>query len=81
MFLFIKLTVKSNPKRDPRKHIVSIVYLVEVSEDAVPIGGDDAKSAHFYNLKDILEKPDQLAFDHSEILKDLVKKKLYEVYI
>ncbi len=68
--------MKSDPKRDPRKHIVSLVYLVQVSEDAQPKGGDDAKTAEFYDLKEILSKPSLLAFDHSEILKELVNKKL-----
>lgn len=70
------MTVKSDPKRDPRKHIVSIVYIVEVSEEAVPKGGDDASDAVFYDLKEILNSKDKLAFDHHEILQELIAKKL-----
>jgi 8-oxo-dGTP diphosphatase len=71
------LTVKSKPDRDPRTHIVSIVYLVKVSEDAVPKAGDDAAAAEFYNLEDILElDKEKFAFDHYEILKELTEKKL-----
>lgn len=73
--------MKSNPKRDPRKHIVSIVYVVEVSEDAIPKAGDDASAASFYDLKDILALKDKLAFDHHEILEELIEKKLKNVYI
>jgi 8-oxo-dGTP diphosphatase len=68
------LTVKSKPKRDPRKHIVSLVYLVEVNPEDSPTAGDDAASATFYNLKDILEEK-EIAFDHAEILKELIQKK------
>ena len=49
------LTVRGDPKRDPRKHVVTIAYVVNVKEDAEPMGGDDAKDAKFYNLKDIYD--------------------------
>ena len=39
------LTVAGNPKRDPRRHVVSIVYIVSADPDAEPKGGDDAKDA------------------------------------
>ena len=57
------MTVKSDPKRDPRKHIVSLVYLVEVDENAVPKGGDDAKEATFYDLREILKKKEEINKD------------------
>lgn len=75
------MTVKSDPKRDPRKHIVSLVYLVQVDPDAQPKGGDDATDASFYDLKEILKKKDGLAFDHYEILQELVEKKLKNSYL
>ena len=75
------MTVKSDPKRDPRKHIVSLVYLVQVDPDAQPKGGDDATDASFYDLKEILKKNDGLAFDHYEILQELVEKKLKNSYL
>lgn len=72
---FNKLTVKSDPKRDPRKHVVSLVYIVEVSPDAIPKAGDDAASAKFYDLADIIKAKDRLAFDHKEIIEELIEKK------
>ncbi len=75
------MTVKSDPKRDPRKHIVSLVYLVEVDEDAIPKGGDDAKEATFYDLREILKKKEDLAFDHYEIIQELIQKKLKNDYL
>ncbi len=75
-------TVRGEPKRDPRKHVVSIIYLVTVSEDANPIGGDDAKEAKFYNMKEIYDKYEkQLAFDHYEIIKTLIETKFKQDYI
>ena len=71
------LTVAGNPKRDPRRHVVSIVYIVNVDPDAEPKGGDDAKDAKFYDLKDIIQtKRNEMSFDHYNIIEELVQKKL-----
>ena len=40
-------TVRGDPNRDPRKHIVSIFYFVEVDPKSIPIGGDDAAYANW----------------------------------
>ena len=45
------------------------MYLVTVPEDAVPKGADDAETANFYKLRDMLTSKEKLAFDHFEILK------------
>eukprot|EP00362_Geleiidae_sp_MMETSP1317_P000183 CAMPEP_0201281420 /NCGR_PEP_ID=MMETSP1317-20130820/2697_1 /ASSEMBLY_ACC=CAM_ASM_000770 /TAXON_ID=187299 /ORGANISM="Undescribed Undescribed, Strain Undescribed" /LENGTH=54 /DNA_ID=CAMNT_0047591167 /DNA_START=344 /DNA_END=508 /DNA_ORIENTATION=+ len=52
--------------RDPRKHVVSIVYLVK---DAVgePFGEDDAMCAKFYPVNEVASLVDKFAFDHYEI--------------
>ena len=62
------LTVKGEPLRDPRGHTVSIVYLVKVDEDAIPTAGDDAASAKFYPLTEMISQKDGFAFDHYNIL-------------
>jgi hypothetical protein len=55
--------------------------LVEVDEDA-PTAGDDAHTAKFYDLKNVLEsKKESMAFDHYGILDELVKKKYSEIYV
>ena len=67
------VTVASNPLRDPRKHVISIVYHVHV-EDFSPLKGmDDAKNAKFYDMKSILKNKDCLAFDHYAILEKFLK--------
>jgi len=60
------MCIKGKPGRDPRGHIVTIVYLVEAEGD--PIAGDDAAHAAWYDLSEISEP---LAGDHSEVLDDL----------
>lgn len=55
----------SDPKRDPRFHTISTVFIA--SAKGSPIAGDDAKTCKIYSL-DIL--PQNLVFDHSKILND-----------
>ena len=75
------LTVRGDPKRDPRRHIVSIFYVVNVDENAEPKGGDDAREAKFYDLRNILEKQkSRIAFDHYGVIVELVEKKFKELY-
>ncbi len=59
----------SDPKRDPRFHTISTVFIA--SAKGSPIAGDDAKTCKIYSL-DIL--PKNLVFDHNKILND------YKVY-
>lgn len=67
------VTVAGSPLRDPRKHIISIVYRVDVPETAEVRAGDDAATARFYPLRELLHMPDEaIAFDHKEILKEVV---------
>ncbi len=55
--------VYSDPARDPRGHVVSIAYLVEVVDYNVK-AGDDAASAEFVGDW----RQQKLAFDHDRIL-------------
>ena len=54
----------SDPKRDPRGHTVTAVYVAEAH--GKPKGGDDAKNAQAFDPL----KPPQLAFDHALVLAD-----------
>ena len=62
------LDAKGDPDRDPRKHIVSIVYLIAAEGD--PVGGDDAADAKFWPIDLILDGELPIAGDHMEILRD-----------
>jgi len=59
------LYVYSDPRRDPRRHTVSAVFLGRAAGD--PRGGDDAAEAHAFAWNAL---PSPVAFDHAEILAD-----------
>ena len=63
------LMVMGDPSRDPRKHIVSIVYLV-TAPDGEPVAGDDAADARFWPLQEVLNGEVPLAGDHMQIIKN-----------
>jgi len=60
------LGIYSDPARDPRFHTASVVYIARAQGQ--PEGGDDAKEAKLYTLKEI--PLNQLVFDHGKIVKD-----------
>eukprot|EP00826_Nyctotherus_ovalis_P009944 TRINITY_DN12636_c0_g1_i2.p1 TRINITY_DN12636_c0_g1~~TRINITY_DN12636_c0_g1_i2.p1 ORF type:complete len:171 (+),score=29.81 TRINITY_DN12636_c0_g1_i2:147-659(+) len=66
--------VAGKPGRDPRRHVVSVVYRVEVEENVCVKAGDDAAHAEFYPLQKILKDASLLAFDHYDILKRYIRK-------
>ena len=60
------LGVYSDPKRDPRFHAISCVYVC--TAHGTPKAADDAKKVHIYPINEIpLEK---LVFDHKKIIED-----------
>ena len=61
--------VYSDPTRDPRGHIVTVVYLLDILDGEIK-GSDDAADAKFFDLNDLPE----LAFDHNIILKDITRR-------
>ena len=63
------LMVMGDPQRDPRKHIVSIVYSVSVA-GGEPAAGDDAADARFWPLSAILAGDVPMAGDHLQIVKN-----------
>ena len=64
------LMVMGDPKRDPRKHIVSIVYEIQVDEQQQPLAGDDAADARFWPIETLLSGEVEFAGDHLTILKN-----------
>ncbi len=56
----------SDPKRDPRHHTITVVFVAKAT--GTPKGGDDAKRAVAFP-KDRLPL-EQMAFDHADILRD-----------
>jgi len=62
------LGVYSSPKRHP-KQAVAVSYIVDAKGDAK--AGDDAENLDFFPLDDL---PENLAFDHKEIIGDYLAK-------
>jgi 8-oxo-dGTP diphosphatase len=60
----------SDPKRDPRKHTLSTVYLCRAKGE--PVGSDDAAEARAFPLDAL---PQELCFDHGTILADYLRYK------
>ena len=69
------LGVYSDPRRDPRKHIMSIVFIARIIDDnnneAKAEAKDDAEQIEWMTLEDIDKK--EFGFDHKKILLDYKK--------
>ncbi len=64
------LGVYSDPARDPRAHVVSVVWIGDATGE--PKAGDDAKEVKVFKLEDI--PLDKLVFDHKRIILDFMKR-------
>lgn len=60
--------VYSDPKRDPRRHAVSVVYLTRVRSSKAAAGDDAAAIEWVENWRSL-----DLAFDHASVLRDAVR--------
>ena len=63
--LIEQLHTYSDPRRDPRHHTVSTVFIATAR--GIPRGGDDAKRAQIFTEENL---PSPLVFDHAQILSD-----------
>ena len=62
------IAVRGDPARDPRGHVVSIFYRVEVDTNSdEPIAGDDAAHAEWVKLSEVNLK--NMGADHAEIIQ------------
>ena len=68
--LLCQMHTYSDPKRDPRKHTISTVFIARAEGN--PIARDDAQEIKVLS-KDELNFP--LAFDHEKILKDYFERR------
>ncbi len=67
--LLYQLGAYSAPTRDPRFHTISVVFVA--SATGAPKAADDAKNVGIFSRDSL---PENLAFDHGEILQDYFKK-------
>ncbi|MFN7133633.1 MAG: NUDIX domain-containing protein, partial [Myxococcales bacterium] len=59
----------SDPKRDPRQHTMSVVFIARASGE--PTGSDDAAEARGFPIDAV--PLDELVFDHGEIVRDYLR--------
>lgn len=64
------LGVYSYPKRDPRKHVLTVVFVGTIL-NGIPNPRDDSSEIEWVRLDDIQKK--NLAFDHKQILSDYIE--------
>jgi ADP-ribose pyrophosphatase YjhB (NUDIX family) len=60
----------SGPKRDPRHHTVSTIFIAKAS--GTPISADDAQDVGIFTEETL---PNEIAFDHRKILEDYFRGK------
>lgn len=60
----------SDPRRDPRHHTITTVYIAKAQGTA--IAGDDAKEAGVFQKEAL---PKKIAFDHKKILNDYFSRR------
>lgn len=60
----------SDPRRDPRRHTISTVYVAQ--GEGIPKAGDDAANVAVFPLTAL---PDKLCFDHDQIIADYLHLK------
>lgn len=58
----------SDPKRDPRRHVITTVFIGATEAD--PVAGDDAARAQVVDVDDPIIQ--QLVFDHTRIVNDVM---------
>ncbi len=62
------IAVRGNPERDPRGHVVTIFYRVDVDATSdAPIAGDDAAHAEWVKLSQV--DLENMGADHAEIIQ------------
>ncbi len=72
--LIAQFHVYSDPSRDPRQHTLSIVFIATAIGE--PQAGDDAKSVGIFESWRI---PNNLCFDHEQILRDYWRYQRYGI--
>lgn len=67
--------ISSNPKTDPRAHVINACYWAELNKNDIETAkaGDDLSELRFVYCGTIIEDGIDLAFDHIEIAKRAIK--------
>lgn len=62
--------VYSDPKRDPRYHTVSVVYLCQKTKGKIRLS-NEASEFKYFSLKNL---PQKIGFDHRQIINDFTAR-------
>lgn len=73
--LIEQLQVYSDPRRDPRQHTLSVVFIATAT--GTPQAASDAKDIGVFHSWEVPEA--QLCFDHAQILKDYWRYRHYGI--
>ena len=72
------IAVRGDPKRDPRGHVITIFYRMELDEESKgikqgtnnePVAGDDAAHAEWVKLSEV--DLENMGADHAEIIQEI----------
>lgn len=63
-----------DPGRDPRMRVVAVAFWTHVDVLGELRHGDDAAAARLWAVEEVLGSPDMLAFDHHDILSDVLAR-------
>jgi len=68
------LGVYSDPKRDPRKHVVTVMFIGKILRGKPRVNDKtEVRYVSFYDMKKL--KKEELGFDHYKIIRDYLKHK------
>ena len=68
--LLKQLGTYSDPKRDPRQHNISTVFIAKAS--GIPVAADDADDIGVFTMDNL---PSPIVFDHMKILTDYFRER------
>jgi 8-oxo-dGTP diphosphatase len=68
-----QVNIYDAPNRDPRGRYISVAYAALLWNAPTPVAGDDARTAQWVPLVDVIAHPERLAFDHAHILNDALR--------
>ena len=66
-------TIRGDPKRDPRRHIITIVYIINIKAESKIKLNNNIKEQVFFNLEKVLSDfKNEMSFDHYSIIEELI---------
>ena len=69
-------TLRGDPKRYPRRHVITIVYILNIKAKSKVSLNNNTKENSFYNLERVFNDfKNEMTFDHYSIIEELKEKK------